>query len=224
MSQADEVDRFAFAARKGAAYDFEVYARRLGSPLDAVLEIYDAKGKLLVEADDGDLFRGKDSRLSWTAQADGQYVVAVRDLHARGGQRFVYHLEAKPAEPDFELFGEYYYAMLAPGTRMIWFAKIERRYGFEGPVTIEVENLPPGVTQTPVTIPSTAESSSGGSVVGKTKSSACSVLSRVATSLLGSCRTCETSGTPNRRPMTAPTWSVCLNGSAMRECFAASAT
>ena len=43
--------------------------------------------------------------------------------------------------------------MLAPGTRMIWFAKIERRHGFDGPVAIEVENLPPGVTQTPVAIP-----------------------------------------------------------------------
>ena len=77
LNHADAVGRFAFAVRKGTAYDFEIYARRLGSPLDAVLEIYDAKGKLLAEADDGDLFRGKDSRLTWTAPADGQFVVAV---------------------------------------------------------------------------------------------------------------------------------------------------
>jgi hypothetical protein len=43
--------------------------------------------------------------------------------------------------------------MLAPGSRMIWFAKIERQNGFDGPVAIEVEGLPPGVTQTPVAVP-----------------------------------------------------------------------
>lgn len=153
LSREDELDRYAFATRKGSAYRFEVFARRLGSPLDAVLEIYDTKGRPLAEADDGDVFRGKDSRLTWTAPADGEYVVAVRDLHGRGGERFVYHLQAEPAEPDFELAGEYYYAMLAPGTRMIWFAKIDRQNGFDAPVAIEVEGLPPGVTQTPVTIP-----------------------------------------------------------------------
>jgi hypothetical protein len=51
------------------------------------------------------------------------------------------------------LSGEYYYAFAAPGTRAIWFAKLERQNGFDGPVRIEVENLPAGVTQTPVTIP-----------------------------------------------------------------------
>ncbi len=153
LSRDDEADRYTFAARKGSAYRFEVFARRLGSPMDAVLEVYDSQGKPLAEADDGDLFRGKDSRLTWTAPADGQYLIAVRDLHGRGGQRFVYHLEVEPAEPDFELSGEYYYAMLAPGARMIWFAKIDRQNGFDGPVAIEVEDLPPGVMQTPVTIP-----------------------------------------------------------------------
>jgi len=153
LSVEDDVDRFTFAARKGSAYRFEISARRLGSPLDAVLEVYDASDKLLIEADDGDLFRGKDPRLTWTAPADGQYTVAVRDLHGRGGPRFVYHLRAEPGEPDFEVFGEYYYAMLAPGTRMLWFARIDRQNGFDGPVAIEVEGLPQGVTQTPVTIP-----------------------------------------------------------------------
>jgi hypothetical protein len=153
LSKTDDVDSYSFTARKGQNLRLEVEARRHGSPLDSVLEVYDEKGKLLTEADDGDVFLGKDSRLFWTAPADGKYAVAVRDLHGRSGERFVYHLRIEPAEPDFELYGEYYYAMLAPGTRMIWFARIERRGGFDGPVTIETQDLPPGVTQTPVTIP-----------------------------------------------------------------------
>lgn len=154
LSQPDDIDYYSFTAKKGQRLHFEVEARRYGSPLDSVLELYDAKGKLLVEADDGDLFLGKDSRIFWTAPADGKYAIAVRDLHDRGGERFLYHLRAEWAEPDFEMFGEYYYAMLAPGTRMIWFVRIERQNGFEGPVQVEVEGLPPGVRQTPVTLPS----------------------------------------------------------------------
>ncbi len=155
LSRADEVDFYAFEAKKGQAYAFEVYAKRLGFPLDAVLEIYDAKGRLIVEADDHPIEKTKDSRLYWTAPADGRYCVAVRDLHDRGGEDFYYYLEGRPAEPDFEVRGEYYYAMLAPGTRMIWFVDIARYHGFDGPVTIEVDGLPEGVTQTPITVPPT---------------------------------------------------------------------
>ncbi len=153
LADADDVDYYSFDAKKGQAFHFEVEGRRRGSPIDSVLEIHDATGKLLVEADDLTSLKTKDSRLLWKAPADGTYSVAIRDLHARGGPRYVYHLRAEHAEPDFELFGEYYYAMLAPGTRMMWFGRIERMNGFDGPVEIEVDNLPAGVTATPVSIP-----------------------------------------------------------------------
>lgn len=153
LEAADDVDYYAFKARKGEQFVFETEARRHGSPLDSVLEIQDEQGKVLAEADDADLYREKDSRLAWTAPADGTYRVVVRDLHARGGPSYVYFLRAERAEPDFELTGEYYYAMLAPGIRTIWFVELKRLNGFTGPVTLEVENLPPGVTQEPITIP-----------------------------------------------------------------------
>lgn len=149
----EDVDRFTFEAKKGDKFQFEVDAARHGSPLDSVLEMYDDQGKLLTEADDFLSPAVKDSRLLWTAPADGKYVLAIRDLHARGGDDFVYHLRAEPGLPDFELSGEWYYGFMAPGTRMIWFAKVERLNGFDGPVRLEVENLPAGVTQTPVTMP-----------------------------------------------------------------------
>ena len=43
--------------------------------------------------------------------------------------------------------------MLAPGTQSIWFARIDRQGGFNGPVKMSVEGLPQGVTSTPVTVP-----------------------------------------------------------------------
>lgn len=149
----DDVDYYVFEARKGERYAFEIEARRHGSPLDSVLEIQDAQGNVLAEADDTDLYREKDTRLFWTAPADGKYRVVVRDLHARGGPAYVYFLRAERAQPDFELTGEYYYAMMAPGIRTIWFVELHRLNGFDGPVKLEVENLPPGVSQVLVTIP-----------------------------------------------------------------------
>lgn len=147
----DETHYYSFDAVKGQFYLFEMIAHRRGLPLDGVLELFDAAGKKLAEADDG--LQTKDPQLYFQAPADGKYVLAVRDLHGRGGERFLYHLKAEPSGPDFEVHGEYYYAMLAPGSRMIWFARLNRLNGFAGPVEMHVEGLPEGVTFTPVTIP-----------------------------------------------------------------------
>lgn len=147
----DDVHYYAFEAKKGRLYLFETESNRHGLPLDTVLEMYDADGKRLAEADDG--LQTKDSRMFFTAPADGPYYLAVRDLHGRGGDRFIYHLRAEESGPDFEVHGEYYYAQLAPGTNMMWFVKLNRLNGFKEPVEIHIDGLPEGVTITPVTIP-----------------------------------------------------------------------
>ena len=147
----DGVHFFSFDAKKGDAFLFEVNSQRLGLPLDCVLEVLDANGKLLKESDD--YLQSKDSKFYWNAATDGQFFLSIRDLHGRGGERFLYHLNAERSGPDFELSGEYYYAQLAPGTNMMWFAKLNRINAFKGPVEIIVEGLPEGVTAEPLTIP-----------------------------------------------------------------------
>ena len=148
----DGVHYFSFDAKKGDALLFEITSQRLGLPFDSVLEIHDASGKLQKEADD--YLQTKDTKFYWNAPADGQFFLSVRDLHGRGGERFLYHLNAERSGPDFEVHGEYYYAPLAPGTNMIWFARLNRINAFDGPVEIVVEGLPAGVEAEPLTIPS----------------------------------------------------------------------
>ena len=114
--------------------------------------MFDSSGKKVADGDDG--YYTKDAKLQFKAPVDGKFFVSVRDLHNRGGERFIYNLRAEPATPEFELHGKYYYAQLAPGTRMIWFVNLSRQNGFTGPVELKVEGLPEGVTATPVTIPS----------------------------------------------------------------------
>ena len=147
----DGVHVYRFEAIKDQYYCFEVESQHHGLALDSILEILDVHGKRIVESDDG--LQTKDSKLYWKAPGNGKFYVTIRDLHGRGGERFLYHLRAELAGPDFELSGEYYYAQLAPGTNMVWFAKINRLNGFTGPVEILVEHLPEGVTAEPVTIP-----------------------------------------------------------------------
>ena len=141
---------YSFAAKKGAYYLFQLESNSRKLPLDAVMEIFDAKGKSISKIDDG--LHTKDPRLYFKAPADGKYTLCLYDLLYRGGERFFYHLRAEPSGPDFEIHGEYYYAQLAPGTNKIWFAKVTRLNGFIGPVEIKIDNLPAGVSYTPVTI------------------------------------------------------------------------
>lgn len=159
IAKPDGAQYFAFDAVQGQTCSFAVEADCHGWPLDSVVEIFNADGTLLAEADDtrgsphAGAYAAKDSRLRFKAPADGRYYVSVRDLNGGGGEHYVYYLRAEPDGPDFDLFGEYYYAMLAPGTRMLWFAGVTRHNGFDGPVEIGVEGLPSGVTLLPATIP-----------------------------------------------------------------------
>jgi hypothetical protein len=151
LSRPDEVHYYSFEAKKDRYYLLEIEAERRDLPLDSVIDVFDSKGKRLTGADDG--YYTKDATLQFKAPTDGRFVVSVSDLHNRGGERFIYNLKLEPSGPDFEIHGKYYYAQLAPGTRMIWFTRLSRRNGFDGPVELQVEGLPDGVSYTPVTIP-----------------------------------------------------------------------
>ena len=71
----------------------EVTARRLGSPLDSILKLTDAAGKLLAVSDDvedktgGTLTQDADAYLSTTLPADGAYYVHLGDAQQKGGRR-----------------------------------------------------------------------------------------------------------------------------------------
>lgn len=148
-----DLDHFVFRATKGQAIRFEVKARRFGTPLrsslDSVLDVLTTKGAILATNDDA---FGKDAALTFTAPADGDYVLRLRDLHSKGGETFVYHVEADFARPDFTLKCDGDKAMIGPGSRTAWFVQLTRLNGFAGPVQVDVKGLPQGVTVNPLSI------------------------------------------------------------------------
>jgi hypothetical protein len=151
-----DLDHYSFKGTKGRAIQFEVFARRFGteltSQLDGILEVLNPTGAVLATNDDTN---GKDPALVFTPPADGEYVVRVRDLNSKGGDGFVYFLAADWAKPNFTLKCDPSKAMIGPGSRTAWYVQVTRTNGFAGPVKIQVNGLPKGVTVSPLTIPPT---------------------------------------------------------------------
>jgi hypothetical protein len=90
---AQDVDVFRFDGNKGQRVVLEILAARLGSPLDSVLTLYDADGRIVASNDDFD--GGADSRLEVTLPRDGVYFVSVLDAHDQGGPTHVYRLQLR---------------------------------------------------------------------------------------------------------------------------------
>jgi hypothetical protein len=149
-----DLDHFIFAGVKEKAIRFEVFARRfatvLRSQLDSQFDVMTPDGKILASNDD---LSGKDSGLVFTPPADGDYVLRIRDLNNKGGEGFVYYLECDFARPDFTIKCDPSKAMIGPGSRTAWYVQIVRSNGFTGPVKVEVQGLPAGVSVNPLTIP-----------------------------------------------------------------------
>jgi hypothetical protein len=144
-------DCYVFEARQGEKWSFEIVARRVQSAMDPKLRLMNAEGSVLSESDDMRIgrFQSADSLVeNWTVPADGRYVLEVTDLHQRGGPDFVYFLQATPAVPDFYLEADTDKTPLAPGTSGVVYVRVYRKNGFNGPVQLAIDGLPPGVTAT----------------------------------------------------------------------------
>ncbi|MEX2285795.1 MAG: PPC domain-containing protein [Planctomycetaceae bacterium] len=90
----EEVDRYRFRALADGPVTCTLAARRLGSPMNGVLEVRDAGNHLVAEAVDT---RGHDIRLTFAGRAQQEYTLSLRELDFRGHQSFVYRLNVSPS-------------------------------------------------------------------------------------------------------------------------------
>ena len=144
-----DIDCFAFEAKKDDKLSFEVKARRLQSELDSTIRILNDKGATLAENDDARFGKrgSSDSWIeTWTAPADGKYLLEIRDMHLRGGEAFVYAIEVTPARPYFNLHADTDKTNFSPFVNGVVWVKVERKNGFNGAVQLHVDGLPAGVT------------------------------------------------------------------------------
>jgi hypothetical protein len=116
----------------------------------------DPSGNVLAESDDARQGRGpgstsRDPVLSFTAPADGDYRVVIRDLNRRGGPRFAYLLRVLGTEPDFALSLAADRFDSTPGETASVKVTIDRKDGFSDPIEITAEDLPAGLSARPAT-------------------------------------------------------------------------
>jgi hypothetical protein len=150
VSGEKDVDQFTFKAEKGQQLILEVVASRFGSPLDAVLTLTDAAGKVIQENDDA---VGADARVEQTFAEAGEYVVRIRDLLGRNGEDFGYRLSIRPPRPDFTVNFFPDAVRLNRGSCAVFGVEVQRQGGFGGPVKVWLEDLPAGVSAEPLLVP-----------------------------------------------------------------------
>jgi hypothetical protein len=150
LSKTGDHDWFRFHAKKGQNLQVTVFARRLRSPLDSVIQIVNPKGSPVADNDDAG---GLDSSLNFKPDEDGDYAVLVRDQLKRGGPDFVYCLEVAPVEPSItvkipevarnDTQGRQYIAV-PRGNRFATLISV-RRANVAGDLAFHADHLPAGV-------------------------------------------------------------------------------
>lgn len=163
MDRPGDWDVFRVEGRAGETLVAEVTARRLDSPMDSLLKLTDAEGKLLAFNDDHDdpgsglNTHHADSFLMAELPADGTYYVHVGETARDGGEAYAYRLRISRPQPDFAL-------RVVPssmGIRGMGSAAVSvyaiRSEGFTGPIELRLKDPPAGFSSSTVTLPENKE-------------------------------------------------------------------
>ena len=140
-----EKHTYCFKANAGEKIVVDAWARRLNSPIDGLLEIYDPDNKRILVCDDvkrqriGNIMQHTDPTLLFTAGKSGIYKAVFCDNAGAGGKDYHYYLRIDNPRPDFRVYG--YPSMLEPGSGRGFFSVIVERFdGFNGPVTLKMHS------------------------------------------------------------------------------------
>ncbi len=162
IEKKNDRDWYSFEAKKGDVWTIEVFADRLGSPVDAFFILTDDKGKVITEQDEGpdplspNQFYSKSddpARYRFSVRDDGTYrvMVSTREAGTQFGVRDQYVLRIAKEKPDFRLavmpVGTHYpdAGTLPKGGAVMFSVFVFRMDGFAEPITLEAAELPEGV-------------------------------------------------------------------------------
>ena len=151
MDRPGDWDVFEVEGKAGETIVAEVYARRLGSPLDSFLKVTSADGKIIALNDDHfDAASGMntdhaDSYLMVKLPADGKYFIHLGDTTATGGKGVCLPAPDQPAATRFRVaFASLpESAIPSKGSAAVTVYAI-RKDGFDGPIKLSFKDLPRG--------------------------------------------------------------------------------
>jgi hypothetical protein len=108
--------------------------------------------QLYYRNDDGGPGLDKDSKLTFQAPADSEYLVRLRDLRGFQGEDFAYRLTVRETAPDFRLLLGADAPNVPRGGSVAVEVSALRIDGFDGPVRLRARGLPAGITASEETI------------------------------------------------------------------------
>lgn len=166
IARPGETDVYKFFGKAGQMFVAEIYARRLDSPLDSIINLTDKDGNLVAFNDDhsdpgsGLNTHHADSYLRLQLPVSGPYQLHLTDTARQGGSAYTYRLRLSGPRPDFALRTVPSHITIRGGkkNKSSW-GSIEvyaiRKDGFNGPIKLTVNA--PGFTARPVTLPAGEE-------------------------------------------------------------------
>ena len=150
-----EEDQYVVAVTPGSRVRVEVYAQRIGSPLDGVLSLRNEQGTQVATSDDRPAM--SDPGVDFAVPADmNKLVLAVRDLVNRGGDDYVYRIEVTDlGQPTFGIVADTDRVNIPAGATQVIRLQ-SNRTGYGGPIQLSVEGLPSNVELSGQEIPAGA--------------------------------------------------------------------
>jgi hypothetical protein len=146
-----------FNGQRLAYFDTTTEAHSVDSPLYKVLinppgTKFTPNGLPLVhlyyQNDDGGPGYGKDSLVHFTAPADGDYFVHIKDVRGVAGENFAYRLSLREPRPGFRLSVDPRNPNVPVGGSIPIEVTASRLDDFNGPIDVTLENLPAGLKST----------------------------------------------------------------------------
>jgi hypothetical protein len=157
INKPGDVDVFQFKSRAGDKIVAEVYGRRLNSPLDSLLRLTDASGKVLELNDDymlrqehlhtnimGLVTHHADSYLMAEVTEAGTYYVHLTDAQRHGGDAYGYRLRVAAAQGDFALRVTPSSISTHQGGVVPISVHAFRKDGYGGEIEVVLKNAPDG--------------------------------------------------------------------------------
>jgi hypothetical protein len=139
---------FRIDANAGQEMVAEVIARRLGSPVDSVLRLTDAKGKEVAFNDDFEdrgaalITHQSDSFISFKFPVKGIYYLQLSDAQHKGGPEYGYRLRISQPRPEFELRVTPSSFNVRAGQTIPFIVYALRRDGFNGEIQLKLKDAP----------------------------------------------------------------------------------
>jgi len=159
IDKSGDWDVFRFEGKSGQKVVLEVFARRLDSPVDSVLRLFDPSGKQVASNDDqedkssGLNTHHADSYLSVTLMSDGCYTVYLGDTQRGGGPAYAYRLRLSAPRPDFELRVTPPSINVRNGASIPLTAFALRKDGFTNEIVLSLKGAPKDYRLTGAVIP-----------------------------------------------------------------------